>query len=108
LSENFLIFAQSSGGYNTGVALANVTPTASRLTYLLRDDTEPWNPQQIDPADLEPGKHNATLVSGANQLFPGFSGTGTLEVISAYPIPAVALRLTATTMTAVPVIPIAK
>jgi hypothetical protein len=107
-SEDFLVFAQSDGGYNTGVALANVNELASGLSFLLRPDSESGTLLESTPSPLEAGRHNASLISGANQLFPVFSGTGTLEVRSAFPIPAVALRLTGTTMTAVPVVPVAK
>jgi hypothetical protein len=108
LSQDFLIFAQSDGAYNTGIALANIHPQASDLSYRLRSEANPDEIQQRDPASLDAGKQNAALLSGSNQLFPAFSGLGTLEVGSAFPIPAVALRLTATTMTAMPVVPIYK
>jgi hypothetical protein len=39
-------------------------------------------------------------------LFPAFTGFGTLDVISSEPIAATALRLTETTMTAIPIIPL--
>jgi hypothetical protein len=107
-SEDFLVFAQSDSGYNTGVALANINELASGLIYLLRPDSGSGDLLENIPGPLEAGKHNAALISGADQLFPAFSGTGALEVRSAFPIPAVALRLTATTMTAVPVVPVVK
>ena len=107
-SEDFLVFAQADGGYNTGVALANANELASGLSFLLRPGWGSGALLESNPGPLEAGKHRATLISGAGQLFPDFSGTGTLEVRSALPIPAIALRLTGTTMTAVPVVPIVK
>jgi hypothetical protein len=107
-SEEFLVFAQSDSGYNTGVALANVNELASGISYLLRPDSGSGTLLENIPGPLEAGKHKATLISGADQLFPAFSGTGALDVKSAFAIPAIALRLTGTTMTAVPVVPIAK
>ncbi len=108
LSRDFLIFAQSDSDYNTGVALANVTPYPISPSYRLRGDEDPEHPMQCEPQNLEAGRHTAELLSGTNQLFPAFTGTGTLAVSTAYPIPAIALRLTATTMTAVPVVPMVK
>jgi hypothetical protein len=107
-SEDFLVFAQSDGGYNTGVALANINDLASGLNFLLRANASGSNILESTPGPLEAGRHSAALLSGADQLFPAFSGTGTLEVRSSVPIPAIALRLTAATMTAVPVIPVSK
>jgi hypothetical protein len=108
LAQNFLIFAQSDASYNTGVALANVSGSSSVLNYLLHPGNGSDDVLQTDPAGLEAGKHNAEMIAGANQLFPAFAGTGILEVRSTQPIPAVALRLTPTTMTAVPVVPVSK
>jgi hypothetical protein len=105
LAENFLVFVQHDDGYNTGVAIANVNQTVSEFEYLLRNHSEPL---QSGPFSLEAGEHSAELISGTNQIFPDFVGSGTLEVSSTRPIPAVALRLTAKTMTAVPVLPIPK
>jgi len=107
-SEDFLVFAQADGGYNTGVALANANELASGLSFLLRPGWESGALLENIPDPLEAGRHRATLISGAGQLFPTFLGTGTLEVRSALPIPAIALRLTGATMTAVPVVPVVK
>ena len=107
-SENFLIFAQADGVYNTGIALANTNPDQSELCYVLRADADPGDAVQTEPLGMAAGRHTAEMIAGDNQLFPAFSGTGTLEVRSSRAIPAVALRLTARTMTAVPVIPIVK
>ena len=107
-SEDFLIFAQADGIYNTGIALANTGPDQSELCYVLRSDEDPGNAVQTEPSGMAPGLHAAEMIAGENQLFPAFSGTGTLEVRSSRAIPAVALRLTAKTMTAVPVMPIVK
>ncbi len=108
LAQNFLIFAQSDGSYNTGVALANVNQASSVLNYLLHVDSESDDILQCGPEGLDAGKHNAEMIAGPNQLFPAFSGTGVLEVRSTLLVPAVALRMTPTTMTAVPVVPVSK
>jgi hypothetical protein len=108
ISDEFLIFAQTDGGYNTGVALANINPMDVQIGFQLHAECLPDGNMEGEPIGLEGGRHKAELISGQDQLFPDFLGTGTLDVHCTTSIPAVALRLTATTMTAVPVIPIAK
>lgn len=101
--RQFLVFAEGGNGYETGVAMANVDPGAATVGYVLSSGEE-----QIEngPVQLEGGRHRAVLVSGPGQLFPGFSGSGVLQVSSTTPVPAMALRISATTMTALPVVPI--
>jgi hypothetical protein len=102
--SHFFVFAECENGYSTGLAIANPDSTAATLSYDLRpaDDSAVLHK---GPLSLGSGAHVAELVSGTDQLFPGFSGLGTLEVTSEIPLPAVTLRLTPTTMTALPVIP---
>ena len=58
------------------------------------------------PVSLGPGTQRADLIAGKNQIFPEFDGNGNLEMTASHPVPAVALRISATSMTALPVIPI--
>lgn len=106
--KDFIIFAQKDASYNTGIAFANTGAEASAMQYLLRSSMDPATPSELGPVSLDPSTHEAILVSGSRQLFPGFSGYGTLEVTSSQPISAVALRITATTMTVLPIIPLSK
>jgi hypothetical protein len=103
---DFMVFAQNDGLYSTAIAFANTNADASELQYLLRSYADPTSATPLGPVPLDPNRQQAVLVSGSNQLFPAFSGLGTLEVTSSQPIPAVALRITATTMTALPIIPL--
>ena len=103
---DFIVLAQTDASYNTGIAFANTSSEASAMQYLLRPSSVPAKSSQLGPISLDPSTHEAILVSGNQQLFPAFTGYGTLEVTSSLPIPAMALRITATTMTALPIIPI--
>jgi hypothetical protein len=100
------MFAEHEEGYNTGLAIANTSGNSSDLQYTLQPTSDPAALLQKGPIPLEPGAQRADLISGTDQIFPEFSGTGTLEVRSSQPVPAVALRITATTMTALPVKPV--
>jgi hypothetical protein len=103
--SKFYIFAQAEEGFNTGFAVA--TPAASALLqYTLAPAADPTQTIEMGPVPLATNCHVAELIAGVNQLFPTFTGQGTLEVRSDHPVPAVTLRITARTMTALPVIPI--
>ena len=102
---DFVLFAQSENGYNTGLAVANTGSAGSSLSYQLNRDRDSEPPLQKGPVPLDPGRQRAELIAGANQLFPGFAGRGALEVTSTVPVVAIALRITATTMTALPIVP---
>jgi len=104
--KDFLLFAQAEDGYASGFAVANITSSASALDYFLRTAPDSASILEKGPVALDSGRHMAAFVSGNGQLFPAFSGHGTLEVMSDSPIPAVSLRITASTMTALPVIPL--
>jgi hypothetical protein len=103
---DFLLIAQSDGEYNTGLALANPGPDGAALDYALQSNADPETVMQKGPVPLLSGEQRSELVAGTDQIFPDFNGDGTLEVVSTQPVPAVALRLTARTMTALPVIPV--
>jgi hypothetical protein len=105
----FYLFAQSetiSGmSFDTGFALAS-TGTAVTVSYTLAPATDPSQVMTLGPTSLEAGKHLAEFVSGTGQLFPTFTGRGLLEVQATPTVPAVTLRLTSTTLTSLPVVPI--
>ena len=102
--DNFCIFVQSQGDYSTGIALANTSEDSTDIDLTLRSSSDPLPIELADP--LEGGAHRAKLISGEGQLFPGFTGLGTLEISSSQGIPAATLRITAKTMTVLPVVPV--
>jgi hypothetical protein len=106
--RDFIVFAQGDASYNTGIAFTNTSAEASAMQYLLRSSVDPSTTSELGPVSLDPSRHEAILISGSQQLFPGFAGYGSLEVTSSQPISAVALRITATTMTVLPIIPLSK
>ena len=103
--SHFYLFAQTDEGYNTGVAVANPQASSTAVSFELRSVSDSSQVLRSDPMTLDARVQRAELVSGSGQLFPSFAGLGILEVTSAVPIPAMALRLSPTTMTALPVIP---
>ncbi|MBM3791162.1 MAG: hypothetical protein FJW35_12555 [Acidobacteria bacterium] len=106
LQTRFLVYVENREGYNTGIALANVNAVPSGVGFMLRPNGGGGDPIPGNPKDMDPGGHWADLIAGPDQLYPEFQGTGTLEVSATQPVPAVALRLTGRTLTALPVIPI--
>lgn len=104
--SDFLIFAQAEEGYSTGYAVANPNATTSILDYTLFQGADNVTTQKKGPLSLATGRHIAEFVNGADQLFPNFTGQGTLEIKADIGLPAVALRITARTITALPVVPI--
>ncbi len=105
LNRHFLLFVEFQQGYNTGIAVANIHPAPAQLQLSLHPDAS-GGPDWTEPLSIQPEGHSAALISGTGQLFPAFEGAGTLEVISSQVIPAVALRVTARTLTALPVVPL--
>jgi hypothetical protein len=83
-----------------------VNSSDSNLEYRLKPGSNPGGIMERGPISLQPGRQRADMLSGQNQMFPDFTGTGTLQVRSTNPVPAVALRITARTMTALPVVPV--
>lgn len=102
--SKFCLFVEYEEGYNTGIAVANVSSDAAELEYRLKPASGPEALLEKGPVSLEPGAQRADLISGTNQIFPGFEGNGNLEIRASHPVPAVALRISATGMTALPVI----
>lgn len=103
--SHFYLFAQTDGNYNTGIAVANPQSSSATVNFDLRLTSDLSQVLHNGPLTLDAGAQRAQLVSGSDQLFPLFTGFGTLEVTSAIPIPAMALRLSPRTMTALPVVP---
>jgi hypothetical protein len=104
--SKFCLFAESEGEYNTGIAVANISTTSSELDYSLRPASESAETLNKENVTFAPGTQQAVLIAGKGQIFPAFEGNGNLEVTASSAVPAVALRITATSMTALPVIPI--
>ena len=93
--DQFVIPVDSTGLFNTGVALFNFNNTDTTVTYKLVE----LNGNQVATAGnpktelLPVGNHVARFFSGANSLFPSVSNfRGTLVVTSSQPIAAVTLR----------------
>lgn len=104
--SRFCLFVESEGEYNTGIAVANISTSNSALDFSLRPAQDAATTLRIEDVGLMPGTQRAVLIAGKDQIFPEFQGSGNLEVTASTAVPAVALRITATTMTALPVIPI--
>jgi hypothetical protein len=102
---HFYLFAQTDGNYNTAIAVANPQSSNATVDFDLRPTSDPSQVLHNGPVTLDARAQRAALVSGSDQLFPSFTGFGTLEATSAVPIPAMTLRLSPRTMTALPVIP---
>ena len=105
-TSHFLVPAENQDGFCTGLAVANPTGTDANLLYRLSTDSNPSMVLENGPVPLAAGNQKAQFVSGNYQIFDGFDGTGVLEVISDQQVAAVALRVTATTITMLPVVPI--
>jgi hypothetical protein len=86
--------------------VANINSTSTSLNYTLLQGTDTVTTQKKGPISLLAGRHVAEFISGPGQLFPSFTGRGTLEIKADVAIAAVALRISARTITALPVIPI--
>jgi hypothetical protein len=104
--RSFFVFAQCEEGYNTGLALANLDQNSNAVDFVLQPDSDEESVSPATPLTLGAGRQTAQLVAGTNQIFPQFLGKGTLKVSATGPIAAVALRLTAGTMTSLPLIPV--
>src|SRR5262245_61928456 len=88
---DFVLPVDTTGAFNTGVALFNSGATTASLTLRLLDA----GGTQVATANLtlHAGGHVARYVSGAGQLFPSISNfRGTLAVTSSAPVSAVTLR----------------
>src|SRR5262249_24937679 len=82
------IFVDTTGGFNIGVAYANPGPGAAAVTLSLMNSSAV--PVISTAQTLGAGNHNAAFTS---QLFPGLPEmTGTMQITSASPLAAIALR----------------
>ncbi len=105
-AKRVAVFAQNENGYSTGLAYVNLNATTAALFCQIQSGADASQIQSQDLPGLEAGKQRAQLVAGPGQMFPSFSGNGTLTLTSSLPLYSVALRITSSTMTAIPVIPI--
>ena len=97
----------TTGLFNTGLALFNSSSADAAITLFLRDT----NGQQVATAQmtLQRGYQTAKFIAGPDQLFPSFVNfQGTLWIQSTVPIAAMVLRqnLTPLSYTSLPVVSI--
>ena len=98
----FAVPVDVSGGFNTGVAIANIGNDRPVSLYfkLLSLTGQTVSTRTIS---LAQGQHISTFVSGAGQLFPAITNfRGSLQVFADSPVPAVALRSSERTLTTLP------
>lgn len=106
LYRDFRLLADTRGGLNTGLAVANVDPDENDVTTSLRITLHAADGGRLDQtaAELPAGSHRAVFV---DQLFPGrdfegFSGFLSVERILGPPVAAVALRSSDAKLTSTP------
>ncbi len=102
----FVLPVDTTGRFNTGVALFNFGGLGSDVTFQLYD-TE-GRPGLTSTANLPAGSHQARFVAGEGELFPTIGNfRGTMVVTSSRPVAAVVLRqnLDTFTSTTLPVVP---
>jgi hypothetical protein len=104
--KEFLAFpVDIGGGYNTGLAVANMSRSSSANLYFRLVDTQ-GNPQGYRDVSLDPGKQISLFAGGDGQLFPSLTDfRGSLQVFADSPISAIALRTSSRTLTTLPVLP---
>jgi hypothetical protein len=98
------IFVDTVGGYNIGVAYANPGTAAATVTLSLMNSS--GGLVATSTQTLGPGNHRAAFVS---EMFPGSPPmVGTLQITSATPLVAIALRFdpTFSVFTTLPPVPI--
>ena len=105
LSE-FVLPVDTTGFFNTGLALFNAGGVDASITLILRNTSG----QEVlrAPLTLKSNYHIARFVAGTNQLFPSISSfQGTLLVQSSVPIAALVLRQNGTPLsyTSLPAVP---
>jgi hypothetical protein len=90
--SSFVIAVDTTGFFNTGLALFNISGGDVAITMILRDTSG----QQFGSpllSNLQNGHHMARFISGLGQLFPSASNfQGTLLVQCSAPIAALVLR----------------
>ncbi len=104
----FILPVDTTGSFNTGLALYNPNNTMASVTMTLRDT----NGQTVgtSPLQLARGSHIARFIAGNGQLFPSIGAfQGTLLVQCSTPVAAVVLRqyqdLSTLSFTSLPVVP---
>ncbi len=102
---SFVLPVDTTGLFNTGLALFNFSGTDASMTLTLRGT----NGQQVGTAPLTVNshRHTAAFIAGAGQLFPTATNfQGTLLIQSPIPVAAMVLRqnLTPLSYTSLPVV----
>ena len=90
--SSFVVPVDTTGSFNTGLALLNITGDNVTATMTLRDTT---GRQAGSPVVLKLAAHShlGRFIAGSGQLFPAFSNfQGTLLVQASEPIAATVLR----------------
>ena len=89
---NFVLPVDTTGVFNTGLALFNYSGSDVSYTVTLRG-TNGQIAGALAPSTLRSGNHRAIFISGLNQLFPAITNfQGTLLVQCSAPIAATVLR----------------
>jgi hypothetical protein len=104
--NSFVLPVDTTGSFNTGLALFNLSGADAVITMTLRGTN--GLPAATTPLTLNSHYHTAKFISGAGQLFPTISNfQGTLLIQSPVPIAAMVLRqnLTPLSYTSLPVVP---
>ncbi len=109
--SSFVFPVDTTGSFNTALALLNIGSTDATVTLTLRDSS---GRQSGTPVSLTMGANNhfARYICGSGQLFPSAANfQGSLSVQSSEPIASIALRenafplsYTTLTLTALPVV----
>ncbi len=87
----FYVPVDAAGSSSVGVALLNPGGQASEVRFRLID--RQGSEAGVQERRLEAGHHMAIFVTGAGQLFPGFSDfQGILSVMSTQPLSAITLK----------------
>jgi hypothetical protein len=105
---SFMLPVDSTGSFNTGLALYNSSYDVADITLTLRNTSGAI--AGTASLQMDPGQHVAKYVSGTDQFFPSAGAMqGTLSVESSVPIAALVLRQysssTALSFTTLPAFP---
>jgi hypothetical protein len=110
-STSFVLPVDTTGSFNTGLALYNTGGTPVTVTMNLYNTSgQQAASTLVLPTPLGANAHTAQFVAGTNQLFPSMTNfQGTLVVTCTSPIAAMVLRQysngSALTFTSLPIVP---